>query len=373
MITDINNPDYVQPEIDEEGNYIPSSNIPDAIEEVDTEDLSNEDIFYEASPLPSIPQDVEDDKVDKIQEASQLRSEIDDIKNQIIRIYGQMTESGERTQEQVVELEQLKALHTEKFNALNGLINYTKTKTLEERLTELTASMQSISVEGLLDILTEGGRKSWLYKDDENNILIDGTSIPELTILVQKLNLIASDGANEGEINLNPEFINMIVRGTGSGDAISTIKNMYYLSSTNTTLEEGEWIDTLPTPEEQQDKFLWIKTVTSYLDITKPPTETSPICISATDGQAYRVEIIPSNGNIFMNGVIHTELYAKVYKNEIEITDTLNASSFRWKKVNSDGTLDEAWNSKYFGGCKYVTITGVDVYNKASFYCEIDI
>ena len=39
---------------------------------------------------------------------------------------------------------------------------------------------------------------------------MDGTAIPELTVLLNKLNLIATDGENEGEIQLSPGFINML-------------------------------------------------------------------------------------------------------------------------------------------------------------------
>ena len=90
-------------------------------------------------------------------------------------------------------------------------------------------------------------------------------------------------------------------------------------------------------------------------------------------GETYRVEIISTNGNIFKNGIINTTLHAILYKNERNITDEVNASCFKWSKINSDGTQDEEWNTKYFGGVKSVSITSSDVYARASFVCNIDI
>lgn len=85
----------------------------------------------------------------------------------------------------------------------------------------------------------------------------------------------------------------------------------------------------------------------------------------------YKIDIISTNGNIFKNDNIYTTLIARVYKNNVDITDTINAQHFKWKKINQDGTPDTVWNNKYIGGSKQVSITGEEVYNRASFTCEI--
>ena len=90
-------------------------------------------------------------------------------------------------------------------------------------------------------------------------------------------------------------------------------------------------------------------------------------------GSAYRVEIVSSNGNIFKNGNISTVLSARVYNNEEDVTDTINASAFKWTKINSDGSLDTAWNTQHAGGTKTIKITSDDVYMKASFTCDVDL
>ena len=87
----------------------------------------------------------------------------------------------------------------------------------------------------------------------------------------------------------------------------------------------------------------------------------------------YRVEITSSNGNYFKNGDISTVLSCHVYSWDDEITDELNASLFKWTKINNDGTPDTAWNSAHFGGTKSVTITTSDVYVRGTFNCSVTL
>lgn len=85
----------------------------------------------------------------------------------------------------------------------------------------------------------------------------------------------------------------------------------------------------------------------------------------------YKVDIISSNGLVFKNGVVSTTLIARVYKNSTDVTDTINAARFKWTKTNADGTPDTAWNTSYAGGHKQVMITDEDIFQRASFKCEI--
>lgn len=85
----------------------------------------------------------------------------------------------------------------------------------------------------------------------------------------------------------------------------------------------------------------------------------------------YKVDIISTNGLVFKNDNIATTLIARVYKNNTDITDTINSQYFKWTKINADGTLDTAWNTSHIGGFKQVTITGAEVSQRASFTCEI--
>ena len=65
-------------------------------------------------------------------------------------------------------------------------------------------------------------------------------------------------------------------------DTVTNIVHKYYLSTSKTELLDGTWVTKLPSSQEQQDKFLWYKTVTTYKDgIT---AETDPVCITGQDG-----------------------------------------------------------------------------------------
>lgn len=85
----------------------------------------------------------------------------------------------------------------------------------------------------------------------------------------------------------------------------------------------------------------------------------------------YKVDIISSNGLVFKNGVVSTTLIARVYKNSEDVTDTINSARFKWTKTKADGTPDTAWNTSYVGGHKQVTLTSEDIFQRASFKCEI--
>jgi len=91
----------------------------------------------------------------------------------------------------------------------------------------------------------------------------------------------------------------------------------------------------------------------------------------AMNNIVYKVEIISSNGNVFKNGAFSTILEAKVYRGAIDVTDTMDASRFRWKRISSDIDGDNSWNTSHFGGAKQITITPADIYVRATFNCEI--
>lgn len=91
------------------------------------------------------------------------------------------------------------------------------------------------------------------------------------------------------------------------------------------------------------------------------------------DNIAYRVEITSINGNVFKNGAISTTLVATVYRGNDDVTDILNAVSFRWTRVSADPLSDQAWNTAHFGGAKQIEVTPADMYVKATFSCDITI
>ena len=85
----------------------------------------------------------------------------------------------------------------------------------------------------------------------------------------------------------------------------------------------------------------------------------------------YRVDIISTGGLYFKNGVISTILIGRVYKNNTDVTDSIDISRFRWTKTNADGGLDTVWSDYYAGGAKQVTVTGADITRRATFTLDI--
>lgn len=94
--------------------------------------------------------------------------------------------------------------------------------------------------------------------------------------------------------------------------------------------------------------------------------------VATEEDIAYKVEIVASNGFIFTNGQIFTELFAKVYKGKDEITEQIDASKFVWTKTSEQPDEDEKWSKTYGNGVKSVVITRTDVYKRATFTCEIN-
>lgn len=109
------------------------------------------------------------------------------------------------------------------------------------------------------------------------------------------------------------------------------------------------------------------RAVKSEIDETKKDLE--DLDISPT----YRVDIASSKGILFKNGNIQTVLRAIVYRGSINITDELDASYFTWKRISDDAAGDTVWNQSHGIGVKSITITHVDVYQKAQFTCDLDI
>jgi len=85
---------------------------------------------------------------------------------------------------------------------------------------------------------------------------------------------------------------------------------------------------------------------------------------------AYRVEIISSQGNLFKNGIVSTELSAMVYRGDEDITASTGVQHFIWKRTSADLAADAIWNADHAGGAKTITITPTDVTVRATFNCK---
>ena len=234
MLTDIDK-EFDTPEIDENGELIEVIEEDDIFVEEDTGLEEQPDSFYEAED-DIVQEGEEEDEFDNIQEVTvEAKENYDIAKEQLVAIFSDILERGEITAEDNVEIEQLKEQYTQAYNDVKENTENVQKKTLEERLEELKDGMVGATTDEILNILTDDGRKPWLYKNEDNDVLVDMTAIPELTVLVNKLNLIATDGENEGQIQLTPDFINSVINGTGmdskieqsANSILNTVKSTY--------------------------------------------------------------------------------------------------------------------------------------------------
>lgn len=234
------------------------------------------------------------------------------------------------------------------------------------------------SAEEVFNSLTDNGNIQGLYMDN-NGLYVNGEYIN-----AKNLSVVNSQGTqtllidNLGNITIKASSLSIGSSDVATNDSVQdtikkNVKNvdvLYRLSDSETDLV-GDYEWSVIAPSWESGKYMWTKTVTTYVD---GETKTNgPTCISGAKGESYRVEIMSSNGSIFKNNQIDTTLTARVYRNEEDITDSINAANFKWVKINADGTLDEAWNSKYFGGTKSIRVTSRDIYAKATFNCSVDI
>ncbi len=90
----------------------------------------------------------------------------------------------------------------------------------------------------------------------------------------------------------------------------------------------------------------------------------------------YTVVISSTNGNDFRVGQGKTTtLIAYVFQGGVDITSTLLASQFRWRRVSiiaeSYPNDDTTWNADYATGYKQVSVSVDLFFSKATFFCDI--
>ena len=86
----------------------------------------------------------------------------------------------------------------------------------------------------------------------------------------------------------------------------------------------------------------------------------------------YRVETQVTGSTIFNERDQQSTIECRVYSWDTDITPTLDSSQFIWHRHSSDEASDAEWDS-YHIGMKSITVTTEDVYNNASFDCEVTI
>lgn len=93
------------------------------------------------------------------------------------------------------------------------------------------------------------------------------------------------------------------------------------------------------------------------------------------DTPMYRVEIISDGPTTITSESEVTTLTCQVYSWEaLQSEEWMNDQIFYWKRESDNKEDDEGWNADHWGkGMKQITITHEDIYENATFTCEINV
>ena len=86
----------------------------------------------------------------------------------------------------------------------------------------------------------------------------------------------------------------------------------------------------------------------------------------------YRVETVVSGVNIFNSRNQSSRMECHVYSWDKDITDTINASCFAWHRHSANPNSDATWDAAH-KGMKYIVVSTEDVFQNASFTCEVTL
>lgn len=157
----------------------------------------------------------------------------------LINILTQALAQGEITEEMNASILDAQGTKTKNEQIIKEICNVQEDNSILKQLADIKANMVAANVDDIIDILTEGGTKPWLYKDSDNNVLVDSQSIPELTVLVNKLNLIATGGDEASEIQLTPEFIKLVSSNINIKAENITLEGLVTANENFKILEDG--------------------------------------------------------------------------------------------------------------------------------------
>lgn len=92
-------------------------------------------------------------------------------------------------------------------------------------------------------------------------------------------------------------------------------------------------------------------------------------------GVSWDIKIESTNGTIFRVGQSAlTILRAIIFRNGVDVTDQVQESRFRWRRVSHralNTVADDVWNASYSAGYKQIEVSVDDVAARATFYCDI--
>lgn len=206
-----------------------------------------------------------------------------------------------------------------------------------------------------------GGASTW-YTDDMGNMVFESADGTAAMTLTGNGFSIASSKDEWGEWNWR-------TFGTGEGFTADEITTGY-LSAERI---EAHSIGSGQLSNEVNDQLASFSEALIEID---PDKIAQKVVTSETFEQVideavpYRIDIM-STSDILSSAIQQAEIYAVVWKGSTNVTDTIAASRFAWKRVSQDATADEQWN-KTHQGIKRFKITAQDVWYSATYTCEIN-
>lgn len=118
----------------------------------------------------------------------------------------------------------------------------------------------------------------------------------------------------------------------------------------------------------------------TWLCISEKPTTLEPmenaadwLEKSAAGKDAIVINVQSSNGNIFQNGSVSTNLTAYVMKGDRDITENVPASRFSWEKESNNSDTDKIFNETHVGHGHVLILTPDDVWGRATFSCIVSL
>lgn len=185
----------------------------DIVDIIDTEEVfmsENQEVEHDESYYKAeyYPKDIDVDSTEEL--LIESKNGFNNIKEQIVNKCIDMINKGYWTGEDNETLKILREQYYSYYNSIRKIDKDGQVKFIKEELQKIKSTMVKATKEDILNILTDNGTKCWIYKDDDGNVLLDIQSIPQLTILLNQLFLIAADEDGESSIKLTPKLIELI-------------------------------------------------------------------------------------------------------------------------------------------------------------------
>ncbi len=229
----------------------------------------------------------------------------------------------------------------------------------DAKIVELTANKITAGTLSVERLIIRGNEQSLIYAINNMGELvstqvdtIDGYVLTERTITADR---IVAHSITAAEIASKTITANEILAGTITGAEIaagsiegSNIK-AGTLTTGHVTADFGRTLD-LSSNEGIRQRVEKI-----YSDVD--------------DLLGYRLEIIASS-DILSEDIQNTILMARVWHGSQNVTDSIPAARFCWKRTTADVTADALWNTAH-RGMKSITLTVRDVLYAATYTCEL--